>query len=86
MLNKKEKQLVREYAKKLVEKRPLSESSESYYARELANIKTDGEYPATFKFTNDGGSTKFISLNPVSAKVLINWLKKAKFAPDNNGL
>ena len=79
-----QKKGLRTYKKESVSK--ITESSESYYARELANIKTDGEYPATFKFTNDGGSTKVISLNPVSAKVLINWLKKAKFAPTNTGL
>jgi hypothetical protein len=51
----------------------------SYYEDQLNQIKTkDTQFDPTFKiFANGNGEdTKNISLNKITAKVLIDWLKK----------
>jgi len=47
-----------------------------YYNDEVNKIDYRGEYPPTFKIRDEHNETKWLSLNEISAKVLIEKLKK----------
>lgn len=47
-----------------------------YYNDEVNKIDYHGTYPPTFKIRNEYNETKWISLNEISAKILIEKLKK----------
>ena len=48
----------------------------NYYEKELSRIVTTTEYAPKIKVTNpQGEDTKYMDLNPESAKALIEWLQ-----------
>ncbi len=49
---------------------------DEYYKEELRKIDTQSKYPPTIKLSSTKGETKWMDLNPISAKVFIEWLQE----------
>ena len=54
---------------------------DNYYKDQLSKINTDEKYPATIKVSSTKTDTKWMGLNPESARALVDWLTE-KFLTD----
>ena len=47
-----------------------------YYEDQLNQVNTKTPYATNLKITSGDGETKWLSLNPESAKAIVEWLTK----------